>query len=248
MLASWALLSDRKPPEDSLEIVRERETARPLSDDEMRVYLIRHGQSEYNKWRRESFTKLRWRDMITYDPEIYDAPLTERARDQIRNLSQVLNASLEAGRLEIDAIYSSPLSRSIDTAAMAFEGSDKPLLLHPLLREKCETTGDIGLPRSELQRRHPHWDFTHFHEHDEEWWHKGDPSAPLAFFRKIPHEPSTLLHERTERWANFLSGRSEKSICVVGHSMFFKRWTRSSKMRNLEVRAFIFNKATRILS
>ena len=61
-----------------------------------KVYLVRHGQTEWNK-------KLTFRGRI-------DIPLNERGRQEAKAIAEVLKYK------RIDAIYTSPLRRSIETA------------------------------------------------------------------------------------------------------------------------------------
>jgi broad specificity phosphatase PhoE len=81
-----------------------------------RLLLARHGQTSYNSQRR--FTG--W----------HDPPLTRRGRAEARALGTVLR------RQEIDAVYSSDLQRTVETARIALDGRDglKPVT-DPALRE-----------------------------------------------------------------------------------------------------------------
>ena len=79
----------------------------------MRVYLVRHGESETNLTRR-------WTGWL-------DAPLTETGRKQAQALQPLLAS------VHFDKIVSSDLSRAVDTAKNAIPGCEPERM--PVLRE-----------------------------------------------------------------------------------------------------------------
>ncbi|KEP61061.1 UNVERIFIED_CONTAM: phosphoglycerate mutase family protein [Hammondia hammondi] len=147
------------------------------------LILMRHAESEFNKWRRDSFRQLRVRDMLRYDPNMPDVCLTDRGLQQCENAARFYaQVRAELPSLQVDAYLVSPLSRAIQTALHTFscpvvsrdpnqrpfvgplEGDSPPLrreskhahekwLLLPLLRERTDTTGDTG-QRAEALRSH----------------------------------------------------------------------------------------------
>ncbi|ESS30206.1 phosphoglycerate mutase family protein [Toxoplasma gondii GAB2-2007-GAL-DOM2] len=147
------------------------------------LILMRHAESEFNEWRRDSFRRLRFRDMLRYDPNMPDVCLTDRGLQQCENAARFYaQVRAELPSLHVDAYLVSPLSRAIQTAlytfscpvashdpnqrpfAGPFEGDSPPLrrgsqrahekwLLLPLLRERTDTTGDTGR-RAEALRSH----------------------------------------------------------------------------------------------
>ena len=82
----------------------------------MKIYLVRHGQSEGN-------LKNLW-----YGSS--DLPLTELGREQARLAGQKLR------EVSFAACYASPLSRALDTAKLVMEGRSEPLHIVPDLREQ----------------------------------------------------------------------------------------------------------------
>lgn len=52
------------------------------------LYLIRHGESTFNEWRKKSIWTLAW--IFVRDPEIYDAKLSKRGERQVDKLHQTL--------------------------------------------------------------------------------------------------------------------------------------------------------------
>ena len=74
------------------------------------IYIIRHGESEFN--RAISMSGSKWED-----PEIYDAPLTIKGRHQALELRK----QIASWKLPEDAVWvTSPLSRAIETMMLAF--------------------------------------------------------------------------------------------------------------------------------
>jgi len=79
------------------------------------LLLVRHGETDWNAERR-------WQGHA-------DVPLNERGREQARALADSL------ARTEIDAIYSSDLSRARHTAEAVGARLDIPVVVDPALRE-----------------------------------------------------------------------------------------------------------------
>jgi phosphoserine phosphatase len=104
------------------------------------IFLARHGESDWNVEQRfQGHT---------------DRPLTERGREQARALADLVAAE------EIDAVYTSPLSRARETAEIvAARAGVEPVEL-PELRE-VNTGSWSGLSRAEVEARFPagfaHW-------------------------------------------------------------------------------------------
>ncbi|KAL8430942.1 hypothetical protein ACSSS7_005618 [Eimeria intestinalis] len=105
------------------------------------VIAMRHAESKFNVWRRESFTKLRIRDLMRRDWGEVDVPLSPAGREQCKRANSKLAflvANLrkledDARRnnsyarsslrpLNIDAFLASPLTRSLNTAANVMYG------------------------------------------------------------------------------------------------------------------------------
>ena len=94
-------------------------TSKPIKE----VYLIRHGESEYNQWRRNSF-----RNPCTLlcvrDPMLFDAPLSRAGEAQVRALRRALwsmtkdNAFAIGPRVEL--VVTSPLTRAVETCLGGF--------------------------------------------------------------------------------------------------------------------------------
>ncbi|ABQ47422.1 MAG TPA: histidine phosphatase family protein [Thermotoga sp.] len=98
----------------------------------MKLYLIRHGETIWNE-------KGLWQG-------ITDVPLNEKGREQAKKLAN----SLE----RVDAIYSSPLKRSLETAEEIARRFEKEIIVEEDLRE-CEISLWNGLTVEEAIREYP---------------------------------------------------------------------------------------------
>ena len=122
------------------------------------MILLRHGQSEFNR----HFTATR------RDPGITDPPLTALGREQAAAAAATF-ANARIGRILV-----SPYTRALATAVTVAEALGVPIVVNPIVRERCAFTCDIGTPRTELAMAWPQLDFSHI---DEIWW---PPTAESA--------------------------------------------------------------------
>jgi broad specificity phosphatase PhoE len=115
------------------------------------MILLRHGQSEFNL----HFTATR------RDPGIKDPRLTPLGRQQAEAAATALR------RETIGRIIVSPYTRALATAAPIARALGMPVVINPIVRERCAFTCDIGTPRTELALAWPEHDFSAI---DEIWW------------------------------------------------------------------------------
>ncbi len=176
-----------------------------------RIRFIRHGQSEFNA----AFELIRPKD-----PMIFDARLTEKGRGQANALAA------QGAWSDVQLVVTSPLTRAIETALLAFTGVDVPIRVEALHRERVEHSGDLGRPRPVLEREFGHLEFGPFPEF---WWHheEGRP-------HEIAIESEDALRARVADFRAWLAGRPERNIAVVGHGTFLNRLTGHS-FANCEV-------------
>jgi broad specificity phosphatase PhoE len=132
------------------------------------MILLRHGQTTFNLHFNATRT----------DPGIADPRLTPLGHAQA---GQAL-AALAGERIR--RIIVSPYTRALQTAAPLAAALGVPMVVNPLVRERCAFTCDVGTPRSGLERTWPLLDFSAV---DEVWW----PSA---------EEPFQSLLERAARF------------------------------------------------
>ncbi|PFH31101.1 phosphoglycerate mutase family protein [Besnoitia besnoiti] len=85
------------------------------------LLLVRHAESAFNQWRRESFSAFRVRDMLTYDPNMPDVCLTSRGLQQCQKASDFYRDTCRAlPSLKVDLFVVSPLMRTVQTALNIF--------------------------------------------------------------------------------------------------------------------------------
>ena len=191
---------------------------------------------------------------------IYDPALSKKGKRQVEELRSTVQG-LNGIASKVQLVVTSPLSRAIDTCLGAFfsteDGDDDtnntttdntatrlygqcPLVC-ALPRERLDTSGDIGLPVSELQDKY--LDRLNLSEliqtqQPEAWWYdQGD--VPKEGARFIRRESKKRTKERVKEFCIWLNNRPETCIAVVGHSSYIKLLTKMSrKLNNCEIKRF----------
>ena len=180
------------------------------------IFCIRHGESTFNAAHRATGT----------DPLHFDAPLTEAG------LAQVRAARAEVRHLPVDLVVTSPLTRALQTTAGLFaDHPSRPTVLVEALHRECqESSCDIGRAPALLAAEFPAFQLGHL---PEVWWHAaGEPHE-----RGFHVEPRDLFHGRVAAFRDWLRGRPERTIAVVGHYTFFYHLT-GRGLANCEVARF----------
>ena len=116
------------------------------------MYLLRHGQSEFNV----IYGKTR------KDPGIRDPKLTPLGKNQ------ALHAAKSLEQLGLKKILSSPYRRALETATIVARHLDLNITATPLLGEHAVFNCDIGSPKSTLCVDFPHVAF--LDPVTENWW------------------------------------------------------------------------------
>lgn len=165
----------------------------------MPIYLIRHGQSEFNI-----------SDHSVRDPMIFDARLTEKGRKQAEETRKVV------ADLGIQHVMCSPLTRAIETAVTIFNDT-LPISVNASHREMLMFSGDVGRPPEELAKEFPSLDFDHLDEH---WWHNGSPNE-----NGVPTEPAETFFQRVCEFDAVLEKSTTRPLAIVGHGNFFLQMT-----------------------
>lgn len=178
----------------------------------MAIYLIRHGQSEFNAAHSDGEP----------DPMIFDAPLTELGR------SQAEHARTEALELGIEHVITSPLTRAIQTALLIF-GEKVPIKVAAGHRELLSHSCDVGRSPNHLKKDFPRLDFDHL---DEEWWHQGPVNE-----NGVPVEPPEVFSHRISRFASDIESIPERPLAIVGHGDTFRELAGVS-LRNCEIHRY----------
>ena len=176
----------------------------------MSIYLIRHGQSEFNA----AFTL-----EPKTDPMIFDAQLTELGVQQAKSAREQLLG------LKIKHVISSPMIRAIQTSMHIF-GNEYPITINPHIRERLAHSCDVGSHPQILSSLFKHLSFDHLSPH---WWH-GDPDINM----RIQVEPEDLFLSRAQEFIVWLDQWGDEPLAVIGHGTFFVQLT-SHHMKNCEV-------------
>jgi len=179
----------------------------------MSIYLIRHGQSEFNA----AFT-LEPRT----DPMMFDAHLTELG------IQQAKSARNQLFNLEIKHVISSPMIRAIQTSMHIF-GNDHPIIINPHIREKLTHSCDVGSHPQILKGLFTHLSFDHLLPH---WWH-GVPGIGM----RIQVEPENLFLSRAQKFKAWLDQWDDEPLAVVGHGTFFVQLA-GHHMKNCEIHQY----------
>ncbi|MDI9408264.1 MAG: histidine phosphatase family protein [Candidatus Pacebacteria bacterium] len=115
------------------------------------MFLVRHGQSEFNV-----HFSVTGRDPLIRDPE-----LTELGRSQVRAAADSLRG------FDLKRIIASPYRRALQTAEILSDQLGLDCRIDATVGEHALYHCDIGTVTSELRRGWPRWSFDHL---AEEWW------------------------------------------------------------------------------
>ncbi len=148
----------------------------------MLLYCVRHGESTYNAEGRIQGQS--------------DVPLSDLGRRQSRAVAEALRGE------PIEALYSSPLRRAMDTALPVGEALRLPVQTDPRLMEICVGVFQHQL-KSELDARFP--------EHIARW-RSGDPDFALP-----GGESRRALMERGRTVIDHIARRALGRVTVVSH-------------------------------
>ena len=179
----------------------------------MSIYLIRHGQSEFNA----AFTL-----ESSKDPMMFDAHLTEIGVQQAKSACEQLS------NIKIKHVITSPMIRAIQTAMHIF-GDDHPIIINPHIREKLSHSCDVGSHPQILKKMFKHLSFEHLSDH---WWH-GEPNID----ERIQVEPEDLFLNRAQEFKVWLDQWNDEPLAIVGHGTFFVQIA-GHHMRNCEIHQY----------
>lgn len=150
----------------------------------MRLLLIRHGETPWNRERRVQGCRS-------------DTELGQRGREQAEKIALVLR------KHRVDAIYSSPLKRAVDTAKAIAQACGLEVKVASELREI--DAGELeGLSQEELRKRYK-----------EFWkeWRESDPSFPLPGGESL----EGLQRRAWGEIERIIERHPEETVAVIGH-------------------------------
>lgn len=148
-----------------------------------RVFLVRHGETDWNR-------ELRVMGQV-------DIPLNERGRAQARRTAELL------AREDFAAIYSSDLSRAVETAQILAAPHRLDIITLPELREAFYGAWE-GLTRDEVLKKFP----------EEYQMRRTDPEN----FRPSAGESRKELYERASKiFVELVARHPKQKILIVSH-------------------------------
>ncbi|MEX0917539.1 MAG: histidine phosphatase family protein [Candidatus Paceibacterota bacterium] len=154
------------------------------------IYFIRHGETLKNRGRRHQGP---------------DEPLTERGREQVREVSTLLQ------ELDIDTLISSNYVRAKETADMISAELDLPYTIEPSVRE-------FGRPLT-LYGKH-HYSFHSLRYVFDLYRHRMN-----VMWDKEGAENLALIRERISEARRMLEETEGERIAVVSHRIFMAMFT-----------------------
>jgi len=178
------------------------------------VHFVRHGQGFHNLMADLAKQEGREWENCTSDPnnpyvmpEITDAPLTAKGREQAALLQPLVGAMVESEKPEL--VVLSPNCRALQTGIIAFREliGKVPFVAHEMVREE---TGvhfcDKRRPTSQQASEFPMVDFSLLANEED------------VFFDPHRRETKTELCERIYRFLEWLEKREETVVGVTSHS------------------------------
>lgn len=163
------------------------------------MILVRHGESLANAIRAETGE----------NAAIRDPGLTDNGRRQVAATADALSGH-RSGGVGPSLIWSSPLTRALETSAVLADRLDLPVAVSPLLAERCAWHSDIGTETSRLRAA---WPAFRFEPMDECWWPQQE-------------EAVAALEQRSDRFRAEAHGAGEwQRMIVVTHWGFIRSLT-----------------------
>lgn len=150
----------------------------------MRLLLIRHGETPWNREKRVQGCRS-------------DTELSQRGREQAEKIALLLR------KQRVDALYSSPLKRAVDTAKVIAQACGLEVQVASDLREI--DAGELeGLSQEELRKRY-----------EEFWkeWRESDPSFPLPGGESL----EGLQRRAWGEMERIMERHPKETVVVVGH-------------------------------
>jgi broad specificity phosphatase PhoE len=174
------------------------------------------------------------------------APLAAAATTDHGNINAAADAAAAAAGDDAKPASSSaaaaPAGPSSSTATATTTAPLRVEVL-PLIAEHCATTGDVGRPAPVLASSFPQLAPHLALLPSPTWWY--DPEGPEGPRANVGHgpnprlgspEPAAHMRGRVAEFGRWLSSRPERLVVAVGHSTFFRNFTRArARMRNCEV-------------
>ncbi|MBR4767344.1 MAG: histidine phosphatase family protein [Lachnospiraceae bacterium] len=175
----------------------------------MKLYVIRHGETEWNKTGRLQGNR--------------DVPLNEAG------LQQAIEAREALRHFEFDVVYSSPLVRAAQTARIIVEGSQKPVFYDERLRERCFGTLEGKLAGS--------YDYVELWDHEKDYDYGGESVS--VFFKRVGSFLDDLKKTQPEGNVLLVChGGTMRAVESYFHGIMDAKRTAGFFSKNAEVRTY----------
>ena len=162
------------------------------------MYLLRHGQSQFNLL----FNK------TGKDPGIKDPELTPRG------VEQAALAARKLAEVPLTRIIISPFTRALQTAQPMLALHAVPIEIMHLVRERAYFTCDVGSHPDLLASRFPHHEFAHL---PARWWNEGIETAEETVERATAFR--ALMVERADSATTLVVSHWAFIIALTGISL-----------------------------
>lgn len=216
-----------------------------LSSSKKSVVILRHGVTEMNEYLSLPVPTNEYGNPSFIDPGFWDTNLSQKGIKFAKQKNQELKYNPTVDLKNIDIIYSSPLTRALQTADIVLDASHVPdtvpRVILPMLAERLWLSSDVGRPISVLRREFPNWDMSTVTE-SRWWYHPSDHINEVTERRPAgtyitPLEPAVTFQKRIDKLRLFLMEQPYDRIALVAHWGVFKELTGYS-MENCEIREY----------
>ena len=199
---------------------------------EGKIIFIRHGETDYNKDINKKGAK------IKFDINYLDGHLNYNGQKQAEKSSELFK------NFDIEAIYVSPLYRTLESAILLFKNHPKKenlkLIVHPLLTEVISSmnnfTDDIEIKKSIFNEKSEiKVDWSLF---DEEFKTKEEQNFYyLSYTNLLPKEKYENI--KTKLYNSLKNGKMKESISEIGKIIS------DLKMKRIESLEHLFNRTVK---
>ena len=195
-----------------------------LSNDNKTITFMRHGESGYNHWRKQSLCNIPC--FYRNTPSNYDPKLTELGNIQAENAMQSLISEIVEIKA-IDMVYVSPLTRALETYMKGhrnLKGLNKNLKVFAcdLIRERMDYACDVGSTKKSLEQSFNDVDFLYIS--NEYWWiYKNNSKSKKKEKKpKIYSENNKKVYIRLLLFMLWIIVNEENNILIVSHQNVFQ--------------------------
>ncbi|HHT25072.1 MAG TPA: histidine phosphatase family protein [Clostridiaceae bacterium] len=182
----------------------------------MRLFMIRHGETQWNKWH-----KLQGQVNI---------PLNETGETEARKLAEILQNK------KFDAIYSSPLNRCRETAKIVF-GHDADIILEPLIMEMAFGIYE-GFAYEDTDIDESHDLYNYFYDLGNYVPPKGGESVRQVAYRAKTFLDKMLIQHENETVIAFSHGALIYNTISVVRNLILTRRDLIKSIKNCSVTVF----------